>query len=97
MGELAFLDDDRHFDGECIRFKGSDGEGVVVCGVTLYALQYCDPALPKHGLVSSDAFLAAFDRLLTDIHHAARRKHARGHRESEGPVHIMVHRQDLAP
>jgi hypothetical protein len=97
MGELAFLDEDRHFDGECIRFKGRDGEEEVVCGVTLYALQHCDPGLQKHGLVSSEAFLAAFDRLLTEIHHAARRKHARGHRESEGPVTIMVHRQDLAP
>lgn len=97
MGELAFLDDDRHFDGECIRFKGRDGADEVVCGVTLYALQHCDPDLPTHGLISSDSFMAAFDRLLTRIHHAARQKHARGHRESEGPVHIMVHRQDLAP
>ena len=97
MAQLAFLDDDRHFDGECIRFRGRCGDEEVVCGVTLYALQHCDPELPKHGLVSSDAFLAAFDKLLTRIHHAAREKHARGQSESEGPVHIMVHRQDLAP
>ncbi|MFN4143698.1 DUF1488 family protein [Aestuariivirga sp.] len=97
MAQLAFLDDDRHFDGECVRFRGRDGREEVVCGVTLYALQHCDPELPKHGLVSSDAFLAAFDRLLTLIHQAAREKHARGLRETEGPVQIMVHRQDLAP
>jgi hypothetical protein len=97
MGELAFLDEGRHFDGECIRFRGRDGEEEILCGVTLYALQHCDPDLPKHGLVSSEAFLDAFDRLLMRIHHAARAKHARGLREPEGPVHIMVHRQDLSP
>ena len=97
MGQLAFLDEDRLFDGECIRFKGRDGDDEVMCGVTLYALQHCDPHVPKHGLVGSDVFLDAFDRLLTEIHHAARDKHARGLRETEGPVQIMVHRQDLAP
>ena len=30
MGELAFLDDGRHFDGECIRFRGTDGDREVV-------------------------------------------------------------------
>lgn len=97
MAQLAFLDDNRLFDGECIRFTGTDGDEEVLCGVTLYALQHCDPDLPRHGLVSSEAFLAAFDKLLTRIHQAAREKHARGHRESGGPVQIMVHRQDLAP
>jgi hypothetical protein len=97
MGQLAFLDEDRLFDGECVRFRGRDGENDVMCGVTLYALQHCDHHLPKHGLISSEAFLAAFDRLLTVIHHAAREKHARGLHETEGPVKIMVHRQDLSP
>jgi hypothetical protein len=97
MGQLAFLEEGRHFDGECIRFRANDGQAEVLCGVTLYALQHCDPHLPKHGLISSEAFMAAFDRLLTDIHHAAREKHARGELESGGPVRIMVHRQDLAP
>jgi hypothetical protein len=97
MGQLAFLDEDRLFDGECIRFKGMDGDQIVTCGVTLFALQHCDPDLPKHGLVSSESFLAAFDRLLTAIHHAARIKHSQGRREAEGPVQIMVHRQDLSP
>ena len=97
MAQLAFLDEDRLFDGECIRFKGRDGEDEVVCGVTLYALQHCDPDLPKHGLVSAESFLAAYDRLMTAIHHAAREKHARGLLESEGPIRILVHRQDLAP
>ena len=97
MPQLAFLEEDRLFDGECIRFKGFDGEMDVTCGVTLYALQHCDPDLPKHGLVSSEAFLAAFDKLLTEIHQAARTKHARGLYEAEGTVKIMVHRQDLSP
>ncbi len=97
MRQLQFLDEGRHFDGECIRFKGHDGQEEVLCGVTLFALQHCDPDLPTHGLISSDAFLAAFDRLLTQIHHAAREKHARGLLETAGPVRIMVHRQDIAP
>ncbi len=97
MGQLAFPDDDRRFDGECIRFLGRDGTTEIQCGVTLYALQHCDPDLPKHGLVSAESFLAAYDKLMTAIHHAAREKHARGLHESEGPVKIMVHRQDLAP
>jgi hypothetical protein len=50
----------------------------LLCGVTHFALQYCDPELPTHGLVSSDAFLAAFDRLMTAIHHAARTKYSQG-------------------
>jgi hypothetical protein len=97
MTQLAFLREDRHFDGSCIRFVGHDGSEEIVCGVTLYALQQRDPQLPKHGLISSDAFMAAFDRHLTDIHQAAREKHARGQFENEGPVRIMVHRQDLSP
>ena len=97
MGQLAFLDEDKLFDGQCIRFKGIDAGEEVLCGVTIFALQHCDPDLPKHGLVSAEAFLAAFDKLLTQIHHAARNKHAKGLHESDGPVKIMVHRQDLAP
>jgi len=97
MGQLAFVDDNRLFDGECVRFKGWDGAEEVQCGVTTFALQHCDPDLPKHGLISAESFLAAFDKLLTDIHHAARRKHAAGLYEAQGPIRIMVHRQDLAP
>ena len=97
MAQLAFIEEDRLFDGEVIRFKGKDGEDEILCGVTLYALQHCDPDLPKHGLVSSEAFLASFDKLMTDIHHAARTKHEKGLHETEGPLKIMVHRQDLAP
>ena len=97
MSQLAFPDDDRLFDGECIRFSGREGNEEIVCGVTLYALQHCDPALPKHGLIASEAFMAAFDRLLTAIHQAAREKHARGQFEAEGPVRILVHRQDMSP
>ena len=97
MGQLAFLDEERHFDGECIRFRAHDGAEEMMCGVTLFALQHSDTRLPRHGLISSEAFMAAFDRLLTDIHHAARQKYARGELEAEGPVRIMVHRQDLSP
>lgn len=97
MGRLKFDDDFRLFDRDCVRFRGWDGEEEVLCGVTDYALQHCDPHLPKHGLISSDEFLAAFERLLDDIQHAARKKHAAGLFEKEGPIMIMVHRQDLAP
>ena len=97
MGQLAFLDEDRLFDRDCIRFTGVDGDEVVLCGVTHYALQHCDPDLPTHGLISSEAFLSSFDKLITAIHHAARQKHMQGLRETEGPVQIMVHRQDLSP
>lgn len=97
MGQLAFLGEDRLFDGQCIRFTGQDGRDEVVCGVTTYALQEADGRLPKHGLIGSDDFLAAYDRLMTDIHQAARLKYERGQFETEGPVKIMVHRQDLSP
>jgi hypothetical protein len=97
MGQLAFPDDDKLFDGECIRFTGLDGNAEVLCGVTTFALQHCDCDLPRHGLVSAEAFLAAFDRLLVRIHQAAREKHAKGLLEPEGPIKIMIHRQDLAP
>lgn len=96
MKQLAFVDDDKLFDGECIRFCGYAGSEKVTCGVTLYALQHCDGDLPKHGLVSSEAFLASFEKLQTAIHHAARQKYLRGQVESDGPVNILIHRQDLS-
>ena len=46
MGQLAFLDEDKLFDGQCIRFKGIDAGEEVLCGVTIFALQHCDPDLP---------------------------------------------------
>jgi hypothetical protein len=97
MGQLAFLGDERLFDGQCIRFTGQDGLDIVVCGVTTYALQEAARHLSRHGLIGSEEFLAAYDRLLTDIHQAARLKYERGQFETEGPVKIMVHRQDLSP
>ena len=97
MGELAFLQEDRLFDGECVRFKGVDGDREVTCGVTLVALKECDPELPRHGLIPAEAFLSSFDKLVIPIHDAARAKYSRGEFESEGAVEIMVHRRDLAP
>ena len=97
MGQLAFVDDDRLFDGECIRFKGADGGEEVLCGVTCYALQSCDPDLPKHGMIGAESFLAAFDKHMIDIHQAARAKYLRGEFEPDSPVRIMIHRQDLSP
>lgn len=96
MKQLAFIDDDKLFDGEYIRFWGYDGREKVTCAVTLYALQYCDVDLPRHGLVSSDAFMASFQKLQTAIHHAARQKYASEQVESEGPIRVLVHRQDLS-
>ena len=97
MGQLAFLDDERLFDGDCIRFKGVDGDREVLCGVTIVALKECDPALQRHGLVPAESFLASYEKLIVTIHDAARQKYSLGAFESEGPVEIMVHRRDLAP
>lgn len=97
MKQLAFVDDDRHFDGTCVRFTGRHGEQTVVCGVTIYALQHCDPGLPRHGLIGAEHFLSAFDKLITEVHHAARCKFEKGDFEPAGPVRIMIHRHDLAP
>ncbi len=95
MSQLAFLGEDRLFDGECIRFKGFDGRDEVACGVTVTALKECDADLQRHGLVPAEAFLDSFEKHLVVIHDAARRKYERGDFESEGRVRIMVHRRDL--
>jgi hypothetical protein len=97
MGQLAFVNDDRLFDGDCIRFKGMDGDREVVCGVTIAALKESDPGLQPHGLVPAESFLASYDKLIVPIHDAARRKYSLGAFETEGPVAIMVHQRDLAP
>jgi hypothetical protein len=97
MASLAFLDDTPLFDGECVRFTGMDGTEPVLCGVTTYALQYCDPSLPHHGLLPAEAFIAAYRKLLIDIHQAARAKYQSRAFEPEGPVRILVHRKDIAP
>ena len=97
MGQLAFVDENRLFDGTCIRFKGVDGKREVTCGVTLVALKEYDPDLQRHGLVPAEAFLSSFQKLLIPIHDAARIKYSRGEFETEGDIEIMVHRSDLAP
>jgi hypothetical protein len=96
MKQLAFIDDDKLFDREYIRFWGYDGNEKVTCAVTLYALQYCDRDLPTHGLVSSDAFLASFEKLQTAIHYAAREKYKLDLVEPDGPIKVLIHRQDLS-
>ena len=97
MGQLAFLDEDKLFDGQCIRFTGFDGADKVICGVTVAALKACDPGLQRYGLVPAEAFLGAFEGLLAAIHDAARRKYDRAEFESEGDLRIVVHRRDLSP
>jgi Protein of unknown function (DUF1488) len=97
MGQLAFLEEDKLFDGYCVRFKGRDGTNEVVCGVTIAALKECDSGLQRHGLVPAEAFLASFEKLMIAIHDCARHKYNSGEFESEGPVRIMVHRRDLSP
>jgi hypothetical protein len=94
MSELAFLDDERLFDGECVRFHGHDGKRQVVCGVTIYALKRHAPHLPSEGLLPAEAFLETYDRLAPHIHTIARRKHAEGTFEGEGEVEVMVHAND---
>jgi hypothetical protein len=95
MAELAFISDDKLFDGECVRFTGQDGAEEVLCGVTTAALLARDQSLPRHGLLPAEAFLAAFDRFMTEIHAAARDKHKRGAVETNHAVRILVHRADL--
>jgi hypothetical protein len=97
MGQLAFLDEDRLFDGQYIRFTGFDGKDEVTCGVTIAALKACDPRLQRYGLVPAEAFLESYNGLLVAIHDAARRKYDRSEFESDGDVRIVVHRRDLSP
>ncbi len=97
MATLSFLNDPPLFDGDCVRFIGTDGERNIVCGVTTYALKHCDPSLPHHGLLPAEAFIAAFEKLTGDIHNAARAKYMNGKFETEGQIRIMVHREDIAP
>ena len=95
MPQLAFLDDFRLFDGNCVRFHGHDGSRVVLCGVTAEALKRCDRHLPHTGLVPAEEFLNAFERLLVEIHNSARAKYAKGQFEREGEVEVLITRRDL--
>jgi hypothetical protein len=96
VGKLSFSNDAPFFDGDCVRFIGVDGEKNVTCGVTTYALKHCDPSLPHYGLLPAEAFIAAFEKLLADIHDAARIKYENGKFEPEGSIRVMVHREDIA-
>ena len=62
MGQLAFVDEDRLFDGHCIRFKGIDRDQEVTCGITIAALKECDRDLPRHGLIPAEVFLHSFEK-----------------------------------
>jgi len=97
MAALAFLDDEALFDGSCVRFTGNDGGEKIVCGVTTTALKYGDPDLPHQGLVPAEAFQEAYRKLMMRIHDIARTKYQNREFEGDGPVRIMVHRQDLVP
>jgi hypothetical protein len=97
MVKLAFLDEERRFDGNCVRFMGRAGGRRVCFGVTTFALQYCDRHLPKTGLIPAELFLEAFDRLEAEIQEAARSKFERGEFEDEGEVEVLIHRKDLRP
>ena len=95
MRLLAFVDEDRHFDGHCVRFQGKDGAASICCAITAAALKEQDRHLPRHGLVPAEMFLDAFDRHQIAIHDAARRKYHAGHVEPAGEIRILIHRQDL--
>jgi Protein of unknown function (DUF1488) len=97
MVQLAFLGEERLFDGQCVRFTGFDGKKEVSCGVTIVALKECDPGLQRHGLVPAEAFLESYEKLMVTIHDAARRKYERSEFEPAGDIRIMVHRRDLSP
>jgi hypothetical protein len=96
MTELAFSDDFKLFDGDCVRFRAHAGNSEVMCGVTLDALIALDRALPRHGLIPAEEFLAAFERQALHIHHAARLKHRAGRSEAAGSVQILIEPGDLA-
>jgi hypothetical protein len=96
LAQLAFLDEDRLFDGHCIRFKGVDGDREVTCGIAVAVLKEYDLDLPRHGLIPAEAFLRSFEKLMIRIHDAARTKYSRGEFEPEGAVRIMIRRRDLA-
>lgn len=96
MGKLSFSSDAPFFDGDCVRFIGVDGENNVVCGITTYALKHCDPSLPHYGLLPAEAFIAAFDKFLANIHDAARNKYENGKFDPEGSIRVMVHREDIS-
>lgn len=95
MSQLVFSDDDRLFDGECVRFKGRAGNEEILCGVTVYALKHHCPGLPMEGLLPAELFLEAYDRLAQEIHHVARGKYDAGDFETSGPVRVMVHDHDF--
>jgi hypothetical protein len=79
----------------CVRFQGHDGNRKVLCGVTAEALKRCDPNLPHTGLIPAEEFLKAFERLLSQVHGAARLKHAKGQFERQGDIEVLVKRHDL--
>ena len=95
MAELAFLDEFRLFDGNCVRFHAHAGDRELLCGVTVEALKRCDSCLPHHGLIPAEEFLNAFERLVVKIHDSARSKYARGELEREGDIRLLVKRHDL--
>jgi hypothetical protein len=95
MAELAFLDEFRLFDGNCVRFHAHAGHEELLCGVTVEALKRCDPHLPRHGLIPAEEFLSAFERFVVKIHDSARNKYARGDFESGGDIRLLVKRHDL--
>jgi hypothetical protein len=95
MAELAFLDEFRLFDGTCVRFHGQDGQRMVPCGVTAEALKRRDTRLPSNGLIPAEEFIAAYERLMVEIHDAARAKYAAGELEQEGDIRVIVRRHDL--
>jgi uncharacterized protein DUF1488 len=95
MAELAFVDEFRLFDGTCVRFHGRDGATTVPCGVTAEALKQRDPRLPSNGLIPAEQFIAAYERLMVEIHDAARAKYAAGALEREGEIRVIVRRHDL--
>src|SRR5688572_25547420 len=97
MAELAFLDEFRLFDGDCVRYHAHEGNGKLVCGVAVEALKRCDRHLPDHGLIPAEEFLNAYERLMVKIHDAARVKYARGEFEPEGDIKLLVKRHDLLP
>jgi hypothetical protein len=95
MAELAFLDEFKLFDGTCVRFHGQDGAHTVPCGVTAEALKQRDRHLPSNGLIPAEEFIAAYDRLMVQVHDAARAKYAAGKLEHEGDIRVIVRRHDL--
>jgi hypothetical protein len=95
MRTLVFRDDTKLFDGHYVRIDAKAGKEMVRCGITLGALKQIDSHLPHEGLLPSELFVEAFDRNAELIKRLCCQKYERQDFETDGDLHIVVHRKDV--